>query len=92
MSDTKRISLDELLARKARGEGPKLAPGFSDENLPDDFWDNAEVIMPKSKKAISLRVDPDVLDFFKEQGGGHLTRMHAVLRAYVEAQKRLHNT
>jgi uncharacterized protein (DUF4415 family) len=44
--------------------------------------------MPQAKKAISLRVDSDVLDFFKQQGDGHLTRMHVVLKAYVDAQKK----
>ena len=46
--------------------------------------------MPKAKTAISMRVDPDVLEYFKSQGNGHLTRMHAVLRAYVDAHKKLH--
>jgi len=37
------------------------------------------------KRAISLRVDPDVLDWFRAQGGGWQTRMNAVLKAYKEA-------
>jgi uncharacterized protein (DUF4415 family) len=37
------------------------------------------------KSAISLRVDPEVLDWFKTQGPGYQTRMNAVLRAYMEA-------
>ncbi len=46
-----------------------------------------QVIMPKAKKSISLRVDPDVLSFFKANGKGSQTRMNAVLRAYMNAQK-----
>lgn len=53
--------------------------------MPEGFWDRAKPQMPKAKKAISLRVDPDILEYFKGQGDGHLTRMHAVLRAYVDA-------
>ena len=34
-----------------------------------------------------MRMDRDVLDWFRAQGKGHLTRMHTVLRSYVEAQK-----
>jgi len=34
-----------------------------------------------------LRVDSDVLEWFRAQGKGHLTRMNAVLRSYVAAQK-----
>lgn len=37
------------------------------------------------KAAISLRVDADVLEWFKEQGPGYQTRINAVLRAYKEA-------
>jgi uncharacterized protein (DUF4415 family) len=38
---------------------------------------------------VTLRVDPDIIEFFKSQGPkGHLTRMHSVLRAYVDAQRK----
>lgn len=40
------------------------------------------------KQAISLRVDPDVLEWFRAQGGGWQTRMNAVLKAYKEAASR----
>jgi uncharacterized protein (DUF4415 family) len=39
------------------------------------------------KSAISLRLDPEVLDWFKTQGPGYQTRMNAVLKAYVEASR-----
>jgi len=43
--------------------------------------------LPKQsrKSAISLRVDPEVLDWFRDQGPGYQTRINAVLRAYMEA-------
>ena len=37
------------------------------------------------KSSISLRIDADVLEWFKAQGPGYLKRMNAVLRAYREA-------
>jgi len=37
------------------------------------------------KAAISLRLDADVLDWFRAQGTGYQTRINAVLRAYMEA-------
>ncbi len=45
--------------------------------------------LPKAarKAAISLRVDPEVLDWFKVQGPGYQTRINAVLRAYMEASR-----
>src|SRR5476649_211952 len=60
-----------------RTSPPELA------NLPDDFWKEAKVTMPPSKEAISLRVDADVLDWFRAAGPRYQTRMNAVLRSYV---------
>lgn len=41
--------------------------------------------MVPRKAAISLRLDVEVLDWFKAQGPGYQTRINAVLRAYKEA-------
>jgi uncharacterized protein (DUF4415 family) len=38
------------------------------------------------KKQITLRLDPEIIDFFRQQGPGYQTRMNQVLRSYVEAQ------
>ncbi len=53
-------------------------------DLPDDFWDDAVLVIPPPKEAISLRVDHDVLAWFRAQGSGYQTRMNAVLRSYME--------
>ncbi len=42
---------------------------------------------PVRKAAISLRLDPDVLAWFKTQGPGYQTRMNAVLKAYMDASR-----
>lgn len=42
-----------------------------------------EAVPPK--RSVSLRVDADVLEWFKAQGPGYQTRMNAVLRAFKEA-------
>lgn len=83
-----RYSLDELKARKARGE-TRLNPDAPEIDVEDDdFWARATVRVPSAKTSIHLRVDSDVLDWFKAQGVGHLTRMNAVLRAYMDAQEK----
>ena len=43
------------------------------------------LVHPKPKKPISLRVDQDVLRWFKAQGPRYQSRMNAVLRAYMSA-------
>jgi len=40
-----------------------------------------------AKRQVSLRIDEDILDFFKQQGSRYQTKMHAVLRAYVDGNK-----
>ncbi|MCB9991907.1 MAG: BrnA antitoxin family protein [Rhodospirillales bacterium] len=61
---------------------------FSDIPETDEaFWADAELVMPEPKKSVHLRIDPDVLEWFRAQGKGHLTRMNAVLRSYYEAHK-----
>jgi uncharacterized protein (DUF4415 family) len=64
-----------------RTSPPELA------DLPDDFWSDAEVVVAPLKQAISLRVDRDVLDWFREQGPRYQTRINAVLRTYVSQAK-----
>jgi uncharacterized protein (DUF4415 family) len=54
-------------------------------NLPDDLWAQATIVQPVPKQPISLRVDTDVLDWFKQQGPRYQSRMNAVLRAYMSA-------
>lgn len=86
--NVKNISLDDVRKMKDAGELlPTKMSASAPEDLPDNFWNDAEIIEPKNKVAVSLRVDPDVLEFFKMQGRGHLTRMNAVLRSYVEAHR-----
>lgn len=41
----------------------------------------------KHKSQITLRIDEDVLDWFKKQGRGYQTKINALLRAYVEEHK-----
>lgn len=55
--------------------------------LDDDFWAKAEVRPPIDKSAISIRLDEDILAWFKAQGKGYQSRINAVLRAYYEAQQ-----
>lgn len=56
--------------------------------VPLDFnWDEAVLVIPPKKKAISIRVDEDVLDYFKHEGAGYQRRMNAVLRSFVQQKK-----
>ncbi len=51
--------------------------------LPEDFWASAQIVEPVAKQPISLRVDADVLDWFKAQGPRYQSRINAVLRSFM---------
>ena len=56
--------------------------------LPHDFWDTAELVEPVRKQAVSLRIDEDVLAWFKQRGPRYQSRMNAVLRSYMNSRSR----
>ena len=41
-------------------------------------------LQPITKRQLTLRLDSDVIDWFKKQGQGYQTRMNALLRAYMQ--------
>ena len=54
--------------------------------IPREWHDIAKEREPKAKVHLTMRVDEDVLRFFKSMGAGHLPRMNAVLRSYMHAR------
>jgi uncharacterized protein (DUF4415 family) len=56
--------------------------------LNDDFWANAVIEYPEKKKPVTLRLDADVLEWFKSTGKGYQTRINAILRSFYEGHKR----
>jgi uncharacterized protein (DUF4415 family) len=61
-------------------------PELSD--LPAEFWDDAEVVAPTQKRAVSIRLDEDVVEWFRRSGPRYQTRMNAVLRLYVKRMRK----
>jgi len=61
----------------------------SDPNItPTDqaFWAKAKLVMPRSKKTVTMRLDADLLDWFR-RNQGYQTRINAILRAYMDAKR-----
>ena len=71
----------------------KLTDAEIDASIADDpdwdeeAWSGAVVVVTK-KQPISIRVDEDVLDFFKKQGAGYQKRINAVLRSFMNASRK----
>ncbi len=52
------------------------------------WFANAKLIMPERKVPVSLRVDRDVVEWFKSHGARYQSRMNAVLKAYMQAHRK----
>jgi uncharacterized protein (DUF4415 family) len=71
---------DEEIAEAVRND-PDAVPLDVD-------WSKAVLVIPPKKKAISIRVDEDVLDYFKNEGAGYQRRINAVLRSYMQQKRK----
>lgn len=71
---------DEEIEAAVRRDGDAVTRDFD--------WDEAVLVTPQKKKAISIRVDEDVLAFFRKGGEGYQKRINAVLRSYVQQKTR----
>jgi uncharacterized protein (DUF4415 family) len=106
-SDTVRYSAKEIKARIARGEdrtnwdkidaatGSKLEASIradADDVRGEPDWTQAVAGIPGPKDHINIRIDHDVLQWFKSTGKGYQTLMNNVLRAFVQTRLQHQNT
>ena len=75
---TVRYTLTEIKQQIARGKDKTRADAPEGPKEDSKFWNRARVVVPPGKTSVHLRVDSDVLEWFKKQCDGHLTRMNAV--------------
>lgn len=67
---------------------PEEEIDYSDIPETDEaFWAKAELRLPRTKKGVYLRLDPDLIDWLKRQGPGYQTRINAILRSYMETHE-----
>ncbi|MGP0061024.1 MAG: BrnA antitoxin family protein [Beijerinckiaceae bacterium] len=93
-----KYSADELHAMQAAGKTRTDWDAAAQKPVPDDGnpddamapveWATAELPMPRRKEHTNLRIDADILEFFRNQGKGYQTKINAVLRSYVERMHR----
>jgi uncharacterized protein (DUF4415 family) len=79
-TNLKRVArLSDAAVRKAVAHDP-------DTFVPDEAWlSQAKLVKPRPKKTVTLRIDPDILSWFRKRGPGYQTRINSVLRAFVQA-------
>ena len=98
-----RFSADKIRRKIARGESKtdwKRVNAMSQaevERLADKdegplatAWESTVMVgLPPAKQDIHIRLDGDILDWFKARGRGYQTRINAVLRAFVQTRQRV---
>jgi len=96
-----RYSAEELAAMNARGEDrtdwDKVkrttsaeieAQAKADGDLAAEGWQQTAIMgLPPKKEPVNLRIDSDVLDWFRQSGKGYQTRINNVLRAFVTSRR-----
>ena len=99
--DTRRYTVDELAAMRRRGESRsdwakvnttteaqlEAAIAADSDEAHEADWTRTALGMPPRKQDIHIRLDADVVGWFKGTGKGYQTRINNVLRAFVESRK-----
>lgn len=99
--DIKRYSIEQIRALRAAGASrtdwdrldrmteaeleAAIATDPDWKDIPKDWYKNAIPVPPAPKQLLSLRLDADIIAWFRAQGPGYQTRMNAVLRTYMAA-------
>jgi uncharacterized protein (DUF4415 family) len=106
-SDTVRYTAKQIKAKIARGEdrtdwrkanavtGKKLAASIRadvDEVQGEPDWTRAIMSIPAPKDHINIRIDHDVVEWFRANGRGYQTLMNNVLRAFVQSRQQPEST
>ena len=85
-----RLSEEEMRAARARMRAgvPEDGQAIDAEGIQAVDWEGLAVTPRPGKVAVSVRLDADVLAFFRADGRGYQTRINAVLRSYMVARQR----
>ena len=75
--------MDDAEIRKGIAADPDARP------TGEDFWKDAKVVLPTRKQVVTMRLDADLLRWFRQQRG-YQTRINAILRAYMSAHSEDH--
>jgi len=96
--NTVKYTAAELRAMEKRGESrtdwkaaakkPLPSGGNPDDAMEEIDWVTAKLPQPRRKGHMTLRLDTDVLDWFRAQGKGYQSRINAILRRYYEQNVR----
>ena len=82
-----RDETDDVRLDAMTDDGIARAVADDPDTVPLDLdWTKARLVIPPGKEVVTLRLDIDVLGWFRAQGKGYQTLINKVLRAWYEAQ------
>ena len=87
MAKTAQKTKPKVVARGKNKPKASATRGNGGASLSVDM-SKLEIAWPRHKQPVNLRIDSDIIDWFREGGAGYQTRMNAVLRAFVDAQSK----
>ncbi len=80
-TDWERIrNMNAATVRKGIEADPEVHPTDT------QFWKTAKVVLPVPKEIVTIRLDADLLRWFRRERG-YQTRINAILRAYMQANE-----
>ncbi len=85
LSDRRNGETDWARVRAMTEDELERAIAADPDSAPEVDWSSARIVTSEPEQSVDLRVDPDVLAWFREQGQDYLARMNAALRAYMNA-------
>ena len=80
-------TLDEIRAMRARGDDKTRTDAPEAEPLGNAFWKHARRVNPRDKTEVRLRLDADLLEWFRAEGEKGQLEINEILRSYVDARK-----
>ena len=84
-----RTSLARMPEEGSAGAEHAALRQLENDGVAPDWFQDARLVRPEVKKLLSLRLDNNVVDWFRNQGAGYQSRMNAVLRSTMtHAQRR----
>lgn len=87
--NTLKISKKKANNLKKLAKMPDSAINYSDiPELDREFWKNAAIEFPKKKKSVSIRLDPEIIVWYKAHFSEYQTAINAVLKSYMKSREK----
>ncbi len=85
-----------ILSKNAIKKESKRIANISEDQLDftdipetdEEFWKNAEIKLPETKQRITIRLDSEIIEYFKDHYDNYQTYINSVLKAYIHAHKK----